>query len=401
VNGYVKLLSRYGEIAKAWASEEGDQAAYMVALRRAPRILAAARVRNEEENLPAFFREVSEVADGVVILDDRSTDRTASLCAKEDLVVEYLRSDLPTTDEVRDKNRLLASVIEHDPDWVVAIDADERFEPGGAAYVKRLLTYAPPEATAYSFDAVHLWDTPVQARIDGLYGSSVRHPRVFHTQPVVDGALRFRASAHDAGLHCGSIPSDLAADAVPTPVRLLHLGYLDEHTREAKVAFYQREDPGQFAAGYYSHLSDASAQLVHILDRREALERAELWHSINHGVNLGRFASLAVLFVHADVEPSIAQAIRQQRPRYLVQIGGTSPHIWADAVYPNLREAMNAVEAKAFCVPLNLAASALTAAVRAGFPTTGVLALGQGRWSRRLASVVSRVRMQHRSDGGE
>jgi len=69
--------------------------------------------------------------DGVIALDDQSTDGSAAFVKQHPLVIELLQVPPGGQDELEDgKNHrtLIEAAWEHSPDWLLGIDADERVE---------------------------------------------------------------------------------------------------------------------------------------------------------------------------------------------------------------------------------------------------------------------------------
>ena len=53
--------------------------------RRAPRVLALIPFRDEMRFLPGFFQNVAPHVDGVIALDDQSSDESAAFAARQSL----------------------------------------------------------------------------------------------------------------------------------------------------------------------------------------------------------------------------------------------------------------------------------------------------------------------------
>ncbi len=115
------------------------------------RIVAVARVMNEDDVVEAFVRHTLAFADAMVLLDNGSTDRTLDILAAlraEGAGLTVLRSRAPFNFEVQ-YNTLLYHTADQTfrPDWVLHLDADE-FLDTREADLRQHLGAVPPEVQA-------------------------------------------------------------------------------------------------------------------------------------------------------------------------------------------------------------------------------------------------------------
>src|SRR4051794_26929340 len=99
--------------------------------RRTRRLLALIAFRDETRFLPGFFRNVAPHVDGIVALDDGSTDGSAALAEAEPSVVELLRvapGAQEDNEDATNRRALIEAAWQHQPDWLLGLDADERLE---------------------------------------------------------------------------------------------------------------------------------------------------------------------------------------------------------------------------------------------------------------------------------
>lgn len=222
------------------------------------RLVAIYRVKNCEAMLRESLDATARFADAIVVLDDGSTDGTGALCQSHPAVTRYERQDLPFQ-ERRDRNRLLAMASELQPDWVIAIDADEIFEMDRAR-VERLMHLNDPHVRVIGFHWYTFWEpTRTYYRSDGIFGTMSGY-RMFRWEPG-----QHIAHGTENGLHCGNIPHFPDGSGRFTDVRVRHLGYDSEELRRRKYRFYREMDPEPDAALVgnrdYAHLTSASVWL--------------------------------------------------------------------------------------------------------------------------------------------
>src|SRR5438105_10301635 len=95
------------------------------------KILALLAFHNEMRYLPGFFENVPPQVDGVIALDDGSTDGSGDFVARQRGVLELLRipSRIPHVwNESLNRRMLGEAAWRYQPDWLLGIDADDRLE---------------------------------------------------------------------------------------------------------------------------------------------------------------------------------------------------------------------------------------------------------------------------------
>jgi hypothetical protein len=148
---------------------------------RRVRLLAVTMVRNEARFLPGMLRNVGPQVDGIIALDDGSTDGSRRLLEKCPLVVELLRNppgrrgwDLPGNNR-----RLIAAALRHNAQWIIALDADERLEREFRKRAERVIGRGRLIGLrAFAVHVRELWDSRHQYRADGIWGQK-SPPRLF------------------------------------------------------------------------------------------------------------------------------------------------------------------------------------------------------------------------------
>jgi hypothetical protein len=206
---------------------------------RRTRLIALLAVRDGMRYLPGFLRNVAPQVDGIVALDDGSSDGSAELLAGHEAVIELLRnpSDRPAWDEVANHRALIGAALRHGAHWVVCVDADERLEQQFRTRAERVIARGRLlGCSAYAVRLRELWDDPGQYRVDGIWGRKMvarlfglRADHEFDPRPLHGLKAPLQA------LRCGRFPK---AD-----LNIYHLAMLRIADREARQRRYEAADP--------------------------------------------------------------------------------------------------------------------------------------------------------------
>lgn len=222
---------------------------------RGRRVLGLVAFRDEERFLPGLLENLEGQVDGLVALDDGSTDRSAEIVGGHPLTVELLRVPAGTHEELED-GRLHRALVEaawsHEPDWLLGLDADERLERDFRRRANRVIRGAENDG----FDAVwvhfrELWDDPLSYRCDGIWGEK-RKACLF--------AARRDHSFDDRRVHAfwASYPPK-RGDWPQADLNLYHLRMIAAEDRRQRVARYRRIDPeDRWQTIGYDYLLDES-----------------------------------------------------------------------------------------------------------------------------------------------
>ncbi len=219
---------------------------------RGRRILALVAFRDEMGFLPGLFENLSAHVDGVVALDDQSTDESAEYVASQPLVVELLRvepgSQAPL-EEAHNRRTLTEAAWAHDADWLLGIDPDERVEREFRGRAEHAIDRA--ERLGRGALWVHfreLWDSPDRFRTDGIWGLKRK-------------ACLFRSSTDhhfdDRWIHTLWAPPPPPGGWPQADLYLYHLRMIRAEDRQARIEHYRRIDPeAKFQEIGYDYLVD-------------------------------------------------------------------------------------------------------------------------------------------------
>jgi len=206
---------------------------------RCVRLLAVVAVHNEMAFLPGFLANVAPHVDGIVALDDGSTDGSPDLLQANPSVLEVLRvpAGRPFWDEVGNFKNLHKTALRHGAEWIIALDADERLECQFRERAERVIRRGRRFGlAAFTVKLRELWDAADTYRCDGLWGRK-RVPRLFAA--LADHRFDQRP------LHADKAPlqARVAGHYVGADLEIYHLRSLRPADRAARRDRYKALDP--------------------------------------------------------------------------------------------------------------------------------------------------------------
>lgn len=146
-----------------------------------PRIIALVVFRDERHYLPGLLRNISPQVDGIVGLDDGSSDGSGDIVAGCPLTRDIIRLDRGPGSH-HDDHLLHSTVIRAawhvDADWLLGIDADERLSHGFRREANAVIA-SLPDADAFWAPLREVWSRS-DYRGDGLWGAK-RVARLFRS----------------------------------------------------------------------------------------------------------------------------------------------------------------------------------------------------------------------------
>ncbi|MHB1611761.1 MAG: glycosyltransferase family 2 protein [Sulfobacillus sp.] len=201
-------------------------------------VISMLPVRNEAARwLRATLEQLSILTDRIVVFDDASADDTADFC-KSYPKVRYYRGDIPwfEQNEAELRRHLWELATYENPEWILALDADELFEERATLELPWLLNQEDYDAVAFRiFD---FWKGTEQVRTDGAWNPWNRFSPLLVRY---DSTLSPDWMAQP--IHCGRFPLSYR-DRVTfySHLRVQHFGWArgDEHLK--KYLFYRERD---------------------------------------------------------------------------------------------------------------------------------------------------------------
>lgn len=233
-------------------------------------MLALVAVRDEMRFLPAFLANVAPHVDGIVALDDGSSDGSAELLEARPEVLQVLRvaRDRPAWDEVGNHRALVAAALRHGAEWLIALDADERVEREFRARAERVIRRGGRLGfTAYAVVLRELWGDRSRYRVDGRWKRK-RPPRLFRARADHEFDTR--------SLHAGKAPLQgrVLGTFPVADLAVYHQRMIRREDRIARRDRYLALDPGaRWQPGIgYDYLTDERGLRLRRVPRRRDFE---------------------------------------------------------------------------------------------------------------------------------
>jgi hypothetical protein len=213
-------------------------------------IIALIQVRNESNNISEILYHLEDLCDGVILLDDGSTDGSYEKAIHNKLLAKVKKNYKGYFDDLENRNNLLKIANFFKSKWFFFIDADERFDP---RYNNIKDCTNKEEVDVYRFFLVDLWDDIKKYRIDipdnrKQRGGITTRARMFRNK----GSLQINSNRE---IHFPAVP--YYKKFQEAPLLLLHYGNFDKEVRMRKYDLYISQDPdGKKQAHSYSFLKD-------------------------------------------------------------------------------------------------------------------------------------------------
>lgn len=219
------------------------------------KIIGLLQARNEERFIKGWLENVAPAVDGIVALDDGSTDNTYKILAGHAKTLEILKNPVGRDwDEYLNHTSLIKAGRRHGATWFLCLDADERIEERLCRDLPMLVTEADArKVDAYSLHHRDLWNDRFHYRVDGVWANRAVY-RLFRN---VNGHTKFDPRR----LHRYWLPFEILSDienvGASIPYAIYHLRMIRPMDRLARYQRYSRIDPGnRFQKQGYGYLVD-------------------------------------------------------------------------------------------------------------------------------------------------
>lgn len=213
-------------------------------------VIALLPVRNSAHHLDRYFACVGNFVDGIVALDDGSTDDTAARLRASPMVRKLLQNPVRDTyagwDDAGNRQRLLEAAESLRPQWILQLDADEEITGSDARLLVQLLSTPRLSHMAYGFQVFRMLDA------EGLTydKSSLWVNRLFRYAP----GMRLATER----LHVDPVPKCIhGRRRLRTNIRIRHFASVTAADRTARFEKYRQADPSNQFQNSYQNLLDA------------------------------------------------------------------------------------------------------------------------------------------------
>jgi glycosyltransferase involved in cell wall biosynthesis len=232
------------------------------------KIIGLLQARNEERFIRGWLENIAPAVDGIVALDDGSTDETCKIISAHPKTLEVIRRPAGMEwNEYINQVSLIKAGRRYGAEWFLCLDADERIEERLGRDIRSLLIQANArKVDAFSFHLRDLWNDRFNYRVDGIWANRARF-RLFRN---VDTHTKFDPRR----LHRHWLPLEILTDienvGVAVPYAIYHLRMISLEDRIARYERYTKIDPNNRSQPQgYSHLIDENdLELVSVpLDR--------------------------------------------------------------------------------------------------------------------------------------
>ncbi|HYF33499.1 MAG TPA: glycosyltransferase family 2 protein [Chitinophagaceae bacterium] len=213
------------------------------------KLLCLTPIRNGEPFMDFFLSNISKFAEGLIVLDDGSNDRTVEILQAHSLVKEIIRNPVRDTyygwDDLANRNVLLDCAAKYHPEWILFLDVDELIDENDI----HLFTHSNLDELnkdhAYGFRLYRMVND-----LEHYDKSALWVYRMFayrQGQQIVAGRLHFEP-----------IPGDISMENwKQSSARIKHLSSLTEVFRSKRYGKYQEADPNlEFQASYENLLDE-------------------------------------------------------------------------------------------------------------------------------------------------
>ncbi|GEM_PF-1618815 len=231
-------------------------------------LVVLVQVHNEEKLIGRFLGEAAAVADGIIMLDDGSTDRTNELAVHEKLLLKVRRRQNEGFNDLANRNVLLSFAELVPARWFLFLDADEVVDERYRASLAK--AFHTSDAEVVEVGIVNLW-------------GDERHIRVDMPPPSVNGVLwrprLFRKKSHmeirsSQKLHFPLMPYP-TEKVVRRGILVRHYASMTAERRKMRYERYRKEDPDHRSQRSYTHIIDEEVMVKPIEATYEEIDAIE------------------------------------------------------------------------------------------------------------------------------
>lgn len=216
-------------------------------------------VKNEEYYLPSFLQHVQKYVDGIVALDDGSSDGTVKILENCRKVKQFIRRPAHKSldwDERGNREAAILAAKKLGADWVLCADPDERFEIGFLKHLRELIC---SERCCYRIRFRELHDNVSTYRSDGIWGEK--------TKDVLFPLSENMDFDYGRNHHFSWAYKEILDNVCELNYDMYHLKMIKPSDRQARARLYNKLDPQkQMQAIGYDYLTDETGMKLTTVD---------------------------------------------------------------------------------------------------------------------------------------
>jgi len=210
---------------------------------------------NESEMIVGFLENMALYFDGIILLDDGSTDDTYEKATHPKLLLKLKKKRKGFID-IMNRNILLDIASFFSSEWFCFMDTDERFDE---RYADFDFVTSKNDLDILSFSYVNVWDSPTTYNIDypfsrkGIMTKMRMFRNIGHCQIYTDKErVHFNLMPYQRNIdHCN--------------ILFKHYGMITKMLREEKYVFYKQEDTAHDQKSY-EHMLNHEPKLLYVED---------------------------------------------------------------------------------------------------------------------------------------
>jgi hypothetical protein len=216
--------------------------------------IALVAVHNEENHIPDLFKNLEANCDGIIMLDDNSSDNSYRSANSRNLILKVTKRTRNGFDDLGNRNLLLDLASFFNSDYFFFIDADERIDE---RFDTPLVLAKQNTWDIILFRLVHLWGSDRQYRTD------IPEKGEFETPGLIKRYRMFknigRMNIQGDKLHFEAVPYKTGGQFVAS-ILINHYGMISDTIRRMKYERYSREDENlPMNPGKYDYFLDENA----------------------------------------------------------------------------------------------------------------------------------------------
>lgn len=212
-----------------------------------------AQSHNEQEIILDFLENMSLYFDGIILLDDGSTDNTYQLAENPKLILKVKKNRIGFID-IENRNILLDLVSFFSTEWICFMDTDEKFDERFSDFNE---VTSSKDVDVIIFRNINLWNS--EETYNAEYPYSLEG--IMHKKRMFRNIGHSQILTNKAKFHFDVVPYH--TNAKISTILYKHFGMLYHNMRLKKYQFYSKEDKAKDQQSY-EHLIIENPSLLNV-----------------------------------------------------------------------------------------------------------------------------------------